>query len=329
MSRVAVLGSSSFAGAAFVDAALSVGHDVLGINRSAEPSAIFLPYRGNLRAAAYRFRQLDLNTDFEAICTALAEFGPSQIVDFAGQGMVAESWRDPAQWYRTNIVSKVRLHEFLRQLRGLQKYVRVSTPEVYGSSDTLIREGQAYAPSTPYAVSHAAIDMSLAAYYRNYRFPVVLARFANFFGPGQQLYRIVPRTVIYALTGRRLQLHGAGTSVRAFIHARDVAGALLRTLAEGQLGDTYHFSPSEFFPIRDVVAKICAALGVEFGRLVEQVADRPGKDHAYLMDASKAREKLGWSGRIGLDQGIRETIAWVKSNLDEIRAMPLDYVHRP
>src|SRR5919108_5705205 len=230
MARVAVLGSNSFAGAVFVDSAISAGDEVLGINRSPEPSPIFLPYRNNARASAYRFRQLDLNRDFNAVCAALAEFGPAFVVDFAGQGMVAESWSRPEQWYETNIVAKVKLHEFLRTQPGLKKYVRVSTPEVYGSTSQLVREQQSYAPSTPYAVSHAAIDMSLGAFHRNYGFPVVLTRFANFFGPGQQLYRIVPRTIIYALTGRRLKLDGGGTAVRAFIHSRDVAAALLRVL---------------------------------------------------------------------------------------------------
>ena len=329
MGRIAVLGSNSFAGATFVDAALSARHEVLGINRSAEPPAIFLPYRKNPKASAYSFRQLDLNRDFDAIRKALTEFAPRHVVDFAGQGMVAESWSNPVQWYQTNVVAKVRLHDFLRQQRTLEKYVRVSTPEVYGSTTQLVREDQPYAPSTPYAVSHAAIDMSLAAFHRHYGFPVVLTRFANFFGAGQQLYRIVPRSIIYALTGRRLQLHGGGTSIRAFIHSRDVADALLKTLQQGVPGETYHFSPQDFHSIREVVQAVCGQLGVEFDRVAEVSGERPGKDHAYLMDAAKARTKLRWTPKFTLAAGISETIEWVKANLEEIRRLPLDYVHKP
>src|SRR5450432_349569 len=134
MPRIAVIGSNSFAGAAFVDAALSAGHEVLGINRSAEGSPLFLPYKSNPRAAAYSFRQLDLNREMELVCSALEGFAPAFIVDFAGQGMVAESWNWPEQWYETNIVAKVRLHNFLRTRPWLVKYVRVSTPEVYGTT---------------------------------------------------------------------------------------------------------------------------------------------------------------------------------------------------
>lgn len=329
MARVAVLGSNSFSAASFVDAALAAGHEVLGINRSPEPSLIFLPYRKNPRAQAYAFRQLDLNNDLETIFTALEGFRPAFVADFAGQGMVAESWQRPEQWYRTNIVSKVQLHDYLRKQPWLVKYIRVSTPEVYGSTSHPVREDQPYSPSTPYAVSHAAIDMSLAAFFRNYRFPVVLTRFSNFFGPGQQLYRVVPRTIIYALAGRKLPLHGGGTSVRAFVHARDVADGLLRVMDRGKIGETYHFSPEKFHTIREVVEIACQEIGIEFERVVEMSADRPGKDQAYLMDATKARTDLGWAPKHSLVDGIRETILWVKENFEEIRALPWDYVHKP
>ena len=308
MARIGVLGSNSFAGASFVDVALTAGHCVLGINRSPESAPIFLPYRANPRADAYIFRQLDLNRNLDAICAALGEFRPEFVVDFAGQGMVAESWQRPEQWYETNIVSKVRLHDYLRNRDWLLKYVRISTPEVYGSTLDLIREEQPYAPSTPYAVSHAATDMSLIAFFRNYRFPAVLTRFANFFGPGQQLYRIIPRTVIYLLTGRKLALHGGGTSVRAFIHSRDVADGLLRVLERGEPGEVYHFSPNMFHSIRQVVETVCAELDVEFERAVEITAERPGKDLAYLMDATKATKRFGWNPRFTLIEGIRQTI---------------------
>lgn len=329
MARVAVLGANSFAGACLVDAALSAGHVVLGINRSSEPSPIFLPYRKNQAASRYTFRRLDLNKDFDAVCGELGSMRPDFVVDLAGQGMVAESWGAPEQWYQTNIVAKVRLHDYLRQQQWLKKYVRVSTPEVYGSTQSLVCEDQTYLPSTPYAVSHAATDMSLSAFFRNYGFPVILTRFANFFGPGQQLYRIVPKSIISVLSGRKLPLHGGGTSIRAFIHGADVADALLRVIERGEPGDTYHFSPSDFHSIREVVETVCAELGASFEQAVEIAGDRPAKDQAYLMDATKAQEHLGWVPTRSFVDGVRETISWVKANFEVIRGLPLDYVHKP
>jgi dTDP-glucose 4,6-dehydratase len=328
-SKIAVLASNSFAGSAFVAHALRTGHEVLGLSRSPEPEPIFLPYREHGPPAAFRFSQADLREDFERVCTELDRFEPDFVVDFAGQGMVAESWGAPEQWYATNIVAKVRVHDFLRRRPWLKRYVRVSTPEVYGSHNRLIDERQPYNPSTPYAVSHAAIDMSLAAFHRNYGFPVVIGRFANFYGPHQQLYRIIPRTIVYARLGRKLQLHGGGTSIRAFIHAADVASGIALLLSKAAVGGVYHFSSERFLPIRDVVQLLCDNLGVPFANLVEISGERPAKDHAYLMDSTKARKELGWSESIPFVEGIRQTIAWVDRNLDTIRKLPLEYVHKP
>lgn len=328
MAGIFILGSNSFAGSVFVDSALSEEHEVWGINRSAEPSPVFLPHKRNPRAGFYTFRQMDINHDLPALCGWLAELRPTCVVDFAGQGMVAESWQDPAQWFQTNIVSKVKLHDFLRRQPWLEKYIRVSTPEVYGSTSRPIREDQSYRPSTPYAVSHAAIDMSLTAFHNNYHFPVVIARFANFFGPGQQLYRIVPKTILCVLTGKKLPLHGGGTAVRAFIHARDVASGLLAVIRNGIPGHVYHFSPDRFYSVRDVVQIICRKLGVEFATAVEVTADRAGKDHAYLMDASRARAELGWQPAISFEDGVDQTIQWIRANLDYLKTLSWDYVHK-
>ena len=114
-SRVVVLASNSFAGSAYAAHALAQGSEVLGISRSAEPDDVFLPYRELPQISRFRFLQLDLNRDFARICEALAEFQPEVIADFAGQGMVAESWQAPEQWYQTNIVSKVRLAPFSKR----------------------------------------------------------------------------------------------------------------------------------------------------------------------------------------------------------------------
>lgn len=326
--RFAVLGSNSFAGAAFVARALAEGAEVIGLNRSAEGSDIFLPWKSSANRDRYTFHQVDLNHDLDRIMEILESFQPQVVVDFAGQGMVAESWQEPAQWYSTNIVAKVRLHDRLRQHAWLKRYIRISTPEVYGSQDSVMAESFQYLPSTPYAVSHAAIDMSLRAFHQNYGFPVIFTRYANFYGPGQQLYRIVPRTIIYALTGRKLQLHGGGTAVRAFIAADDVAEGIMRAATAGETGEIYHFSSDRFMTIREVVEIICQRVGVPFSDMVEVAPDRAGKDQAYLMDSSKAKGHLGWSESIHFEQGVDATIRWVKDNLDEIRRLPLNYIHK-
>lgn len=328
-SRVAILASNSFAGSAYAAFALAQGSAVVGISRSVEPDDIFLPYRQLQQAANFRFLQLDLNRDSGKICEVLSEFQPAVIADFAGQGMVAESWQAPDQWYQTNIVSKVRLHHFLKNQSWLKRYIRISTPEVYGSCDKLINEDQPYNPSTPYAVSHAAIDMSLRAFHQNYGFPVVFGRFANFYGEHQQLYRIVPKAILSVRSNKKLPLHGGGKSVRAFIHANDVANGIARMIESGKSGEIYHFSPNRYHSIYEVVEKICRKLGTDIELATDVTGDRLGKDMAYLMDASKATSELGWAPRIAFDDGIDRTIAWIDRHYEEMLSLPWNYVHKP
>lgn len=323
-----ILGSNSFAGASFVHYLLHEGHHVAGISRSKQPPPALLAYGDHPALANFTFHQFDLNQHTDDITSMIKQKKPTVIVDFVGQGMVAESWKNPEQWYQTNIVSKVKLHDFLRNCDFLERYVRVSTPEVYGHSESRLTENSPFAPSTPYAVSHAAIDMSLLAYFRQYQFPVMLTRFANFYGPHQQLYRIIPRAIIYALIGERLPLHGGGVSKRAFIHGHDVATALDATLKKGKLGETYHFSAGEVISIADLVREICDLMQMDFDQFVNVVSDRPAKDTLYDMDFSRATQELEWQPKVCLHDGLTQTIAWVKRHIDVIKQLPLHYVHK-
>ncbi len=330
--RILVLGSNSFSGASFVEYALACGATVFGASRSPEPAVEFLPYRWRTDRVAeerFEFRQLDLNHDPDRILQAVEAFRPDYVVNFAAQSMVAESWLYPEHWYQTNVVANVRLHDGLRRFDFLRKYVHVSTPEVYGSCSGDVAEDAPINPSTPYAASRAACDLHLMTFFRNYQFPVVLTRAANVFGPGQQLYRIIPRTILFILTGRKLQLHGGGRSVRSFIHIRDVADGTLRVAREGTPGEVYHLATRVTHSIREVVETVCRKLGARFEEVVDVVGDRPGKDAAYLLDSAKARRALGWSDTISFEQGLDETMAWVKHNLSALRNQPTDYVHKP
>lgn len=328
-SKIAVIGSNSFSGASFVDYALEQGCEVLGISRSAEPPACMLPYRWHGRDGGFRFFACDLNKDLDRIMDLLAAERPAQVVNFAAQSMVGESWKHPEHWFTTNVVSTVAFHDRLRRCDFLERYVHVTTPEVYGSTDGFIAEDTPFNPSTPYAVSRAAADMSLRTFFEAYGFPVVFTRAANVYGPGQQLYRIIPRTILFLKTGRILSLHGGGVSRRSFIHIRDVAEATWRIMTAGTNGRTYHISTDEIVSIRELVEKICARLQADFDASVEITGERLGKDAAYMLDSTRLRTELGWCDRIGLDQGLDECVAWVDANLEALRGMPLDYVHKP
>lgn len=328
MSRIVVVGSNSFSGASFVDFALKEGASVVGLSRSAEPIDAFLPYKWRDHSN-FQFRKLDLNRDLPEIMEFIQDFRPEYVVNFAAQSMVGESWASPADWFMTNAVSTVKFHDELRKLDFLQRYVHITTPEVYGSCTGFVKEDFPFNPSTPYAVSRAAADMSLRTFHAAYGFPVVSTRAANVYGPGQQLYRIIPRTILFILLGRRLQLHGGGASTRSFIHIDDVSNATWSIMKNGKSGDTYHISTSDVISIRDLVERICKKLGADFNSSVEVVGDRLGKDSAYHLDSAKIRKELSWQDNISLDQGLDQCVDWVKKNLAELKQQPFDYIHKP
>lgn len=328
--KTLVIGSNSFSGASFIDFLLTKSYSVIGVSRSKQPNDVFIPYSRNInKKNNFIFYQLDLNNNLDEIISLIEKERPEYIFNFAAQSMVAESWDHPEQWFTTNAVSITKLFNKLKDLEFIKKYIHVTTPEVYGSCSGYINEETPFNPSTPYAASRAAGDMSLKTFVDNYNFPAVSTRAANVYGYGQQLYRIIPRTILYIRQGKKLQLHGGGHSERSFIHINDVSDATLKIALEGNIGESYHISTKSSITIRDLVNMICEKMNVEFDKYVDIVGDRPGKDAAYLLDSSKLRESLSWKDAVSLEQGIEEVIQWVDANLDILSKESDHYIHKP
>ncbi len=301
-----VLGANSFSGTAFVDHLLGRGEHAISLSRPA----------------------FDLNTRLEAIEAEAREHRPDYFVNFAALNMVGESWQHFPDYYRTNLVSMAMLAERLRKMRFLKRYVHISTPEVYGSVGRFLQEDDAFNPSTPYAVSRAAMDLHLMALYRARGFPVVFTRSVNVYGPGQQVYRIIPKTVLSILRGEKLKLHGGGVSMRSFVHIGDVSDAVYRVAVNGRAGECYHSSTERQTSIRRLVEMICERMGARFMDVVERGEERLGKDMAYQLDSGKIRRELGWRDRIGLDDGLDETVEWFRANAARFAGQSLEYTHR-
>ena len=153
-------------------------------------------------------------------------------------------------------------------------------------------------------------------------------RATNVYGARQQLFKIIPRSVIYAKLGKKIELHGGGRAVKSYIHIRDVSRGELAILERGRLGEIYHLSPDRGLEVREVVQTICRLLGKRFDDVVTIVAERPGQDAAYVIDSSKARKELGWAPAVSLDQGLAEVTGWVGEFMDEISRQSLAYEHK-
>lgn len=309
--------------------ALTRGFEVLGISRSEEAKGPFAPYRAHQDYQdGFCFVQADLVQETQKAVTTIQRFKPNFIVNFAAQGMVAPSWIHPEHWYTTNVVALSEITKHLSDLSSLTRFVQVTTPEVYGSTQQWISEDAPINPSTPYAISRAAGDMHLLALARVQGFPVSFTRSANVYGPGQQLYRIIPKALLSARLGRKLPIDGDGRSVRSFVYIDDAVDAIMRVMEFGADGAAYHVSELQSSTILEVVRMVFAECDVELEPWVEFVEERQGKDLAYLLDSSRIRNELNWMPKISLNEGLRLTLDWVDEHLELLLGMPAEYVHR-
>lgn len=328
MKKIVVLGANSFSGQDFVDLLLeNPEYEVIGVSRRPERGPLFLKYRLRANLDRYRYHALDMNRDMPAILEMLDRERPNFIVNFAAQSEVAPSWEHPEHWFRTNAVALAEMVNHLRRQKYLDKYVHISSPEVYGTCVGNVTEESPVNPSTPYAASKAAADMLLSVYHKQYGFPLTSVRATNVYGARQQLFKIIPRSVIYIKLGKKIELHGGGRAVKSYIHIRDVSRGELAVMERGNIGELYHLSPDAGIAVRDVVQEIAFQKGKQLNDVATTVDERPGQDAAYVIDSTKARTKLGWKPKIGFEVGLKDVVDWVDEYWDEIQKQPLGYEH--
>lgn len=328
MKKVLVIGSNSFSGSDFIDLLLEKGgYQIIGVSRSPEKTSLFLPYKKR-DLKNFQFYQVDLNRDLNKLNQIFDLFQPEYIVNFAAQSEVAPSWENPHHWFQTNAVALTNLANTLKEKSYLKRYVHVSSPEVYGTCVGNITENAPLNPSTPYAASKAAGDLSLFTFFKNFKFPLVMIRATNVYGAHQQLFKIIPRSAIFIKSGRQIELHGGGKAIKSYIHIRDVSNGELLAMEKGRIGEIYHLSPDQGVAVYEVVERICAKLQVTPSQAVVHVAERLGQDKAYTIDSTKARQEFGWNCQISLEKGLEQTIDWVENSYEEILKQPLTYVHQ-
>lgn len=318
--KVLVIGSNSFSGSDFIDLLLARGrYDVVGISRSPKK-------QGDL--SLFRFFEADVNTQFDKITKILARFRPDYVINFAGLIEVSSSWKYPHQYLQTNTVALSRLIDYLSRASYLVRYVHISSAEVYGSCNN-IREDAPVRPSSPYAVSKAASDLLVLAYIKTMRFPAVIIRSTNVYGPGQQLFRIIPKSIISIKKHSPIPLHGGGRAIKSYIHIRDVSTGELAIMERGRIGEIYHLSPDRGITIKKLITTICKLMNVPYAHAVRVVPDRPGgQDRQYLIDSSKARKEFDWRPEISLRDGIGDVIGWINEHWSTISKLPTSYTHR-
>src|SRR5690554_4544306 len=325
-----VTGGAGFIGGNFVLEAVAAGVRVINLDA--------LTYAGNLDTLSslagnpdHVFVHGDIG-DAGLVAGLLAEHRPDAVVNFAAESHVDRSIDGPAAFVQTNVVGTLALLEAVRdywkalegEAREAFRFLHVSTDEVYGSlgETGLFTETTPYAPNSPYSASKAASDHLVRAFHHTYGLPVLTTNCSNNYGPYHFPEKLVPLVIAKALAGEPLPVYGDGKQVRDWLFVTDHCEAIRTVLAKGRVGETYNVGGNAEMQNIEVVKTICALLDQRRPRedgqpresQIAYVADRPGHDRRYAIDASKLRDELGWEPKYSFERGIAETVDWYLAN---------------
>ena len=327
-----VTGGAGFIGGNFVLDAVARGIRVVNLDA--------LTYAGNrdtLAAVAghplHVFVHGDIG-DRALVARLLAEHRPDAVLNFAAESHVDRSIDGPAAFIQTNVVGTLALLEAVRDhwktldaaARDGFRFLHVSTDEVYGSlgETGAFTEDTPYAPNSPYAASKAASDHLVRAFHHTYGLPTLTTNCSNNYGPYQFPEKLIPLVIAKALAGEPLPVYGDGGQVRDWLHVADHCAAIRTVLAGGRVGETYNIGGNAERRNIEVVKAICALLDARRPRAdgrpresqVTFVADRPGHDRRYAIDAGKLRRELGWAPARSFEQGLADTVDWYLAHQD-------------
>ena len=316
MSCILVTGGCGFIGSNFIRLQLEQYPDQSIINFDK------LTYAGNLENLAdlkadprLTFRKGDI-CNRELIDDILSNTDVDAVVNFAAESHVDRSILDSGPFIQTNIVGTQVLLDACRAA-NIPRYLQVSTDEVYGSlgADGFFTETTPLAPNSPYSASKTAADLLVRSYVQTYGFPAITTRCSNNYGPYQFPEKLIPLFISNALSDISLPVYGTGENIRDWIHVKDHSSGIDAALRKGEVGEIYNFGGnSEMTNI--ALTKLLIELLGKTDSLIKYVQDRPGHDHRYAIDASKAKEKLGWEPTYTFRDGLQETIDWYLANTE-------------
>ncbi len=331
--KILVTGGAGFIGGALVRH-LIADTDVSVVNLDK------LTYAANLASLApvansprYVFEQADI-CDRPAVERILQAHRPDAIMHLAAESHVDRSIDGAAAFIQTNIVGTFTLLEAARDYwRGLEpaqaeafRFHHISTDEVYGSLPPvgLFREDTSYDPRSPYSASKAASDHLVSAWHHTYGLPVVMTNCSNNYGPYHFPEKLIPLIILNALEGKRLPVYGRGDNIRDWLHVEDHVRALYQVVTRGRVGQSYNIGGNNERTNLEIVHAICDLLDEmvpgnphrPHRQLIEFVADRPGHDQRYAIDAGKIKRELGWSPTHTVESGLRQTVQWYLDNRD-------------
>jgi dTDP-glucose 4,6-dehydratase len=295
----------------------------VGRNPPAAPPFTLEVGKGDAR---YRYEQIHVVFEQDRLFELFDREKPEVIVNFAALAY-ATSWEKSFRYYETNVVALAKMCEDLMKRDYLERFIQIGTSELYGPVEKPASEDAPLHPTSPYAVSKLAGDMHLDTLWAVRKFPMNIIRPSNAYGPGQLLYRILPRAVYCALTGQKLPLQGGGTVKKSYMHAQDLAHAIWLMTEKAPFGRLYNVGPEQPSSIRHLVELVAEETGVPFEKLVDITPGRVGEDAQYWLDSTRIKTELGYQERISLREGVRDMVAWGRHYLKQLPP-PAEFVLR-
>lgn len=334
MRTILVTGGAGFIGSAVVRHIIQNTEDAVVVVDK-------LTYAGNLnslvdvaQSARYHFEKVDI-CDRSELDRVFQQYQPDAVMHLAAESHVDRSIDGPADFIETNIVGTYTLLEAARHYfatltdgqKAAFRFHHISTDEVYGdleSSGDFFTEKTPYAPSSPYSASKASSDHLVRAWHRTYHLPTMITNCSNNYGPYHFPEKLIPLIILNALAGKPLPVYGDGGQIRDWLYVEDHARALYKVVTEGEVGETYNIGGHNERKNIDVVETICQLLEelvpekpanvAHYRDLITFVADRPGHDVRYAIDASKIARELGWLPQESFESGLRKTVIWYLNN---------------
>jgi dTDP-glucose 4,6-dehydratase len=297
---------------------------VICVGRNPEKSE---PFTLNLGKGDPRYKYYQIHVVFEQdrLFEMFDQERPDVIINYAAQGEGAASWKYSWRYYETNATALARMTEDLMKRDYLERWIQIGTSELYGSVNRAVPETAPLLPTSPYAASKAAGDMHLISIAKTQNFRMNIIRPSNAYAPGQQLYRILPRTVICGLSGQKLPLHGGGVAKKSYIHALDLSEAIYLVAQKAEFGKIYNVGPKEPVAIRHLVELAAKEMGISFEALCNVTPPRFGEDSIYWLDSTAIEKDLGWRPQTPLERGVKDMVDWGRKYIDKLVAMPQTY----
>jgi dTDP-glucose 4,6-dehydratase len=299
---------------------------VVCVGRNAEKGSAFTLDVGK-GDSRYEYHQIHLVYELDRLFELLDRLKPEVVINFAALAHGA-SWTKSWRFYDTNVTSLAKMVEELAARDYLQRWIQVGSSELYGAVTVPATEDHPLNATSPYSVSKMAGDLHLISMFNVKKFPMNIIRPSNAYGPGQQLYRVLPRAVVAGLTGQKLPLEGGGGAKKSYIHAQDLARALYLMAEKAPLGRIYNAGPKDPISIRELVEAVARELRMPFEALVEMRPGRPGEDAQYWLDSSRIKKELGWEPEISLEAGVRDMVEWGRKYLPQLADASAEYVLR-